>query len=248
MKKIFFNLLIIIGLSSCQKEKISIGTDAHDTFFLQEKGNAMPIQVHGNLSSNKMLFIVHGGPGGSALEYRDDAMINKVEKEFAVIYWDQRVAGATQGNNTGSELALYKADAKKVIQLVKSRYGSDKQLYILGHSWGGFLAPYFLEEGNNQDLFKGWIQVDGAHNYYKNDSLTREMLLVYGKREIARNKNIDKWQPIVDFCNAHTYNESYKVAGSLNAYARRAEGYLDEVTSPPGASLLQSVIANDLSV
>jgi hypothetical protein len=60
MKKIIFNLLIIIGLSSCQKEKITIGTDAQDSFFLQEEGNALPIQVRGNTASKKMLVIVHG--------------------------------------------------------------------------------------------------------------------------------------------------------------------------------------------
>ena len=33
-------------------------------------------------------------------------------------------------------------------------------------------------------MVKGWIHVDGAHNYSLNDSLTKEMLLFYGKKEI----------------------------------------------------------------
>jgi pimeloyl-ACP methyl ester carboxylesterase len=232
MKKIIFGMFILSFLISCQKEEISSGNDVHDNFFLEEKGNAMPIQVHGNLASNKMLFVVHGGPGGNAITYRDDYVIKNVESQFAVIYWDQRLAGASQGNSSDDDIALFKADAKKVIQLIKSRYGNDKELYIFGHSWGGFLSPYFLQDGNNQDLFKGWIQIDGAHDYYKNDSLTREMLLAYGKREIAKNKNTDKWQPILDYCNLHPYDESFEVAVQLNRYAGQAEGYIDEVNEP----------------
>jgi pimeloyl-ACP methyl ester carboxylesterase len=239
MKKFIFNLLIISLLVSCQKEQISTGTNISDNFFLQSEGISMPIQVFGNMASKKILFIIHGGPGGSALEYRNDYVANNVEKEFAVVYWDQRFGGGSQGNSGSPDIALFKSDLKKVVQLVKSRYGNDKQLYIMGHSWGGFLTPYFLEDGNNQDLFKGWIQVDGAHNYYLNDSLTKEMLLFYGKREIAANKNKDKWQPIVDYCNAHAYNESFDVADHLNRYARSAQGYMDEVINKPGSILKQ---------
>jgi pimeloyl-ACP methyl ester carboxylesterase len=239
MKKIFFILLTISFLASCQKEQISTGTNISDNFHLQSEGAAMPIQVFGNMASKKILFIVHGGPGGNSIAYRNDYVINNVEKEFAIVYWDQRLAGASQGNSGSSDIALFKSDLKKVVQLVKSRYGNDKQLYIMGHSWGGYLTPYFLTDENNQDMFKGWIQVDGAHNYYLNDSLTKEMLLFYGKKEIAANKNKDKWQPIVDYCNAHAYNESFDVAFQLNSYAGQAEGYLDEVANKPGSTLQQ---------
>jgi pimeloyl-ACP methyl ester carboxylesterase len=247
MKKNIFNLLIISILAACQKEKISLGADVHDIFFLEEKGSSLPIQVHGNVASNKMLVIIHGGPGGSGITYRDEYVKNNVEKEFAIVYWDQRLAGATQGNNTDDSISIFKTDVKKVFRLLKYRFGADKKMYVMGHSWGGFLTPYFLEDGNNQDLVKGWIQVDGAHNYYKNDSLTKEMLLVYGKKEIAKSKNTDKWQPILDYCNAHPYNENFDIAFQLNRYASRAESYLDEVT-PSGSSLLNSLISNKVPI
>jgi pimeloyl-ACP methyl ester carboxylesterase len=241
VKKIIFNLLIIIGLSSCQKEKITIGTDANDVFFLQENGNALPIQVHGNTASKKMLVIVHGGPGGGgSILYRDNNVINSVEKECAVAYWDQRFGGASQGSTSNSDITTFKSDIKKVLQLLKSRYGSDTKMYIMGHSWGGFLTPYFLEDGNNQDLVKGWIQVDGAHNYYKNDSLTKEMLLFYGKKEIAASRNTARWQEVVNYCTAHPYNESSDVSVQLNRYAGESEGYISEVKA--GASISSIIL------
>jgi pimeloyl-ACP methyl ester carboxylesterase len=231
MKQIIYITLTIIAISlfACQKESITLGTNANDTFFLNNKGVSMPIQVCGNLANKKILLIVHGGPGNSAIFYRTDYVKNTVEKEFAIVYWDQRLAGASQGNATNTNIELFKEDLKKVVQLIESRYGNDKQLYLMGHSWGGFLAPYFLIDGNNQDLINGWIQVDGVHNYSLHDSLTKEMLLFYGKNEIGLKKNTDKWQPIVDYCNAHAFNENFVVAEQLNSYANEADKYLDEV-------------------
>jgi pimeloyl-ACP methyl ester carboxylesterase len=228
MKNKLLIISTIILFAGCQKEEIS-KTIAHDTFFLQEKGAAMPILVHGNLASNKIMLIVHGGPGGSSIPYRSNLVKTTVETEFAVAYWDQRIAGAAQGNSSDDDISLYKEDLRKVILLLKSRYGADKKIYLMGHSWGGFLTPYFLEDGTNQDMVSGWIQVDGANSYSLNDSLTKEMLLVYGKREIAKDKNKAEWQEIVDYCNVHPYNESADVAFKLNRYASKVEKLVEEI-------------------
>ncbi|MFM2387539.1 MAG: hypothetical protein RL660_2296 [Bacteroidota bacterium] len=99
-------------------------------------------------------------------------------------------------------------------------------------------------------------QVDGAHNYDRNDSLTRAMLLTTGEQQIALQKNIDKWQPIVDYCKAHPHNESAEVAFQLNRYASQAEAYISEVypsnislnsilTNPPHDMSVTSLISNN---
>jgi pimeloyl-ACP methyl ester carboxylesterase len=248
MKKILFNIVIIVCLSSCQKEKITTSGMADDNFFLQVDGQSLPIKVAGNLDSKKILMIVHGGPGGSGLSYRTKHVIENIEKEFAIVYYDQRFAGASQGNGGIDDIGIFKTDLKKVIQLVKAKYGTDKKIYLMGHSWGGFLVPYFLAEAANQDMVNGWIQVDGAHNYALNDSLTKQMLLMFGEKEIAKNKNTDKWKEIVDFCKANIYNESADIIAKLNRYASQAEGYLDEVSAPNNNAIsLNSLTANNFS-
>ena len=247
MKNIITGIFAILMFASCHKEEITLGTDANDVFFLQEDGISLPIQVHGNVASKKMLVIIHGGPGGSGISYRDDYVIANVEKEFAVVYWDQRFAASSQGDLANADISSFKSDIKKVLQLLKSRYGNDTKFYLLGHSWGGFLTPYFLQDGTNQSMVKGWIQVDGAHNYYKNDSLTKEMLLFYGKREIIANRNTENWKGIVNYCNAHAYNESFDVAYQLNRYAEAAEGYIQEI-SPIDNNALSISIKNNIPI
>jgi pimeloyl-ACP methyl ester carboxylesterase len=217
MKNLVLITIVIFSFTffSCQKEKISTGTAISDHFFLQSEGVNIPIHVRGNINSKKILLLVHGGPGDNAITYRTEYVVNNVEKEFAVVYYDQRYAGASQGNGGSKDITVFKAELKKVVELLKSRYGNNNSLYLFGHSWGGYLAPYYLTDGNNQDLFKGWIQVDGAHNYYLNDSLTREMLLEYGQKELLAGRNIDKWQPVVDLCKSTCLQRKFRCSKAI---------------------------------
>jgi pimeloyl-ACP methyl ester carboxylesterase len=244
LKNILIPILSIIIFASCKKENITISKDAHDTFFLKTEGASIPIQVHGNTASGKFIVLVHGGPGGGSIAYRPKFEKQGVEKDFAVVYWDQRIAGSSQGNANNDSIASFRDDVKKVLLLVKARYGVTNKLYLLGHSWGGFLTPYFLEEANNQSMIQGWIQVDGAHNYALNDSLAKEMLLLYGKDEIANNRNVDRWTPIINYCNAHAFNESYDVGGQLNSYANSVEGLIEKINKVPKQSIFTNFTAN----
>jgi pimeloyl-ACP methyl ester carboxylesterase len=242
MKHILVIALLTITIFSCQKERISTGTAINDVFYLKTEGQSLPVKVRGNIDSKKILIIVHGGPGGNAISYRTALVEKNVESQFAVVYFDQRFAGTTQGNGGSKDIATYKSDLKKLVDLIKSRYGANNSLYLMGHSWGGFLVPYFLIDDTNQDLFKGLIQVDGAHNYDRNDSLTRVILLTIGEQQIALGKNKENWQPIVDYCKAHAHNESAAVSIQLNSFASSVEAYISEVNPISGS--ISSLIVN----
>ena len=217
---------------ACQDEPLTTSGMADDLLFLVVDGQSLPVRVAGNLDNGKMLVIIHGGPGGNATDYRDDHVVENVEPEFAVVYWDQRFAGASQGNAGNTSITSFRDDMSKLILLLKSKYGNHQKIYLFGHSWGGFLVPYFLINETNQTMTDGWIQVCGAHNYLLNDSLTLEMLLHYGRLELEAERNSDTWQEIVDYCESHSYNESYEVAVQLNQYAHLAETLIPEVEEP----------------
>jgi pimeloyl-ACP methyl ester carboxylesterase len=229
MKQIFIILILAIGIiTSCQKENFTHSGMASDHFFLQNDGQNMPVLVAGNLDSKKMILILHGGPGASSLYYREPFVRDVVEKEFVIVYWDQRYAGMTQGNGGSTDINVFRDDVKKLIQLLKVKYGADQEIYLFGVSWGGFLAPYFLLHDSNEQMVKGWIQVDGAHNYSLNDSLTKEMLLVYGDREINAGRNTDFWKEVVDWCKKHDYRD-IESSRKLNKYATKAEDKINEI-------------------
>jgi pimeloyl-ACP methyl ester carboxylesterase len=220
--------ILSLFITGCQKESLTLSGIAEDHFFLRSGNQHMPITVGGNVDSKKFMVIIHGGPGGTSIVYRDNYVKDVIEKEFAMVYWDQRFAGNTQGNGGNTHISEFRRDIRNLLLLLRNKYGEDNDYYLFAHSWGGFLAPYFLADGNNQDLVKGWIQVGGAHNYHMNDSLTREMLLHYGRIELAKGNHIEDWEEIVDWCNENGF-EGRENAITLNGFAHLAETLIDNV-------------------
>ena len=116
-----------------------------------------------------------------------------------------------------------------MIKVLKFRYGQDMSLFLLGHSFGGLIAADFVTSADYQNMIKGLINVDGSHNYPLNDTLTREKLLSTGQYEVSQNRNIDKWQPIINYCLSHKGNFSFEESQQLETYATDAENYIDSI-------------------
>lgn len=239
MRKIIIALLLCLVIFACRREEITIGTNVSDLFYLDNQGAKMPVLVEGNTASKVILIFVHGGPGGTGIGFNNDENISKiVESKFAVAYHDQRAAGNSQGNTT-QKLALeqYVDDLRKLILVLRYRYGVDTKIFILSHSWGGLIASAFLTDGNNQQIVSGWINLAGAHNYLLNDQLTRDYLISYGKEQIAKNIHTDKWKPIVDYAENHVPNYDFAIAKQLNAYGSEVEAYIDDIHTNEGGIL-----------
>jgi pimeloyl-ACP methyl ester carboxylesterase len=204
MKKIIFSLLIISFLASCQKEQITLGTNAKDSFFVKNKGVSMPIDVFGNTASKVILVFVPGGPGLAGVNYRTAGM-TKIEEKYGVAYINSRSCGITQGTSTEKiTAALMTEDLVLMLKTLKQRYGQDVSLFLTGHSFGAKLITDFITTGNNQNLIKGWMNLSGwTIDEVKNRIFIKDQFLKFGTQEIAAGKNVDKWQPIVDFCKAH---------------------------------------------
>jgi pimeloyl-ACP methyl ester carboxylesterase len=94
-------------------------------------------------------------------------------------------------------------------------------------------------------MIKGYINADGSHNYPLNDTLTRQMLLSYGQQQVSVNKNSDKWQTIIDYCNSHPGNFDLKESLKLESYASDAEKLTDSVKPIDIASILLTYSIKD---
>jgi pimeloyl-ACP methyl ester carboxylesterase len=231
MKNIITGIFAFMMFASCHKEEITISKKAEDVFFLDEKGVSMPIRVYGNTASKTFMLMVHGGPGNDALIYRNDYVKKNVETEFAMVYWDQRSAGASQGNSTlpESKFEDVVVDLEKVITLLKHRYGSNISIFLNGHSWGGFLTPYYLAKGNNQNNIKGWIQTDGAHDFPLLNIYAKEMLIKKASTEIVANRNVTDWNEIKTFCDNLILPTTPEKSLELNEFANNAGRLSPEV-------------------
>ncbi len=232
----FFTIACCLLFASCQKEKISIGTGVQNLFYVDNKGAQMAVLVEGNTASKVIVLFVHGGPGGTAIGFNnDDNITNYLESKYAVAFWEQRAAGISQGNGQ-LQLNLYIEDMQKVIAVLKHRYGADSKIFVLSHSWGGLITPGYLTDNNaaNQSNVRGWINVAGAHNYYLNDSLTRDYLLRFGRQQVQQNINTGTWQGTVSFCENNIPNYDFKLSAEYSKIAFDAENLIDTINNPIG--------------
>ena len=202
MKNLLFAAFLALIFTACQKVDITIGPNANDTFYIRQEDASMRVLVRGNTASKVFMLIVHGGPGSSGYIYDTPKMEEIVGKDFALAFYDQRNAGATQGNVNAAQYDLnqYAEDLKEVIEVLKFRYGQDISIFLWSKSFGGMVASAFMTKDNYQDLVKGWLFVDASHNYGLNDSLTYQMLLDVGMQHISDGKNAESWEPIVEYC------------------------------------------------
>ena len=230
MRKVGFLSLILL-FAGCQKEQITISGNVSEAFYVENAGASMRVLVQGNTASKTFILFIHGGPGVSSYFYDTKYISLHLGDKYAMVYWDQRNAGASQGTVNGGNLHLDQMvdDLKKVIEVLKFRYGQDMSLFLLGHSFGGLLAADFITRPGYQDMIKGFIDVDGSHNYPLNDTLTRQALLTEGNYQISQKKNVSNWTPFVSYCINHRGNFSLEESQQLETYATQAENYIDSI-------------------
>lgn len=158
----------------------------------------MPVRVMGNKTSNRFVIFLHGGPGGNIVDGRDylESSMGPIEEEVAMVYWDQRCAGSSQGNCDRHELSLdtYLSDLDKLIVLLQNQYGSDLEFYLMTHSFGGWLATVYLADWDQERNIKGWINIDGAFSAPLLFESAKEMIIEVGTRQIELGQHVEKWK------------------------------------------------------
>ncbi|MCI5056616.1 MAG: alpha/beta hydrolase [Flavobacteriales bacterium] len=226
MRKLLF-LLVFISTLSCKKDL----KDLSETIYVRNDGADMPAYVHGNAEDKTFVIILHGGPGGSGLEYRTGIFQSILEKKYAMVYWDQRGQGMSEGTYDESYLnvAQLVEDLEKLVLVLKEEYGNEIKLFLLGHSWGGALGSAYLIQDDNQFNFKGWIEMDGAHNLPLLNKEAIKMFLDIGQMQIDTGNSISFWSDIrAQVMSFDTSNIKTEDATYLNTKGFEAEDRLIE--------------------
>lgn len=194
----------------------------------------MPVLVEGNTSSDVLLLVVHGGPGSDALQTMNGSWMAPLESRYGVAYWDQRNAGSTQGgaNHNVLRVATFADDLKKVVTVLKHRYGANRRIFLYSHSWGGCLSAAFLTQADNQLMVNGWINLDGATDFPLVDTESKAMQLRIGTAEKAAGRRVAEWTPILDYARANDPRTSPKISERFNDNAYKAIKLIEEINKP----------------
>ena len=224
--KIIVLIIILCTIFSCSND-INL-ENLSDTIFVRHKDADMPAYIYGNGSEKVFLIILHGGPGGIGLSYRSRTIKSKIEKECAVVYFDQRGSGMAQGSysENGISIDIMAEDILALVKVIKHKYGDDSRFFLMGHSWGGTLGPATLLK--DQSDFLGWIDVDGAHN-------TQGIYLEYinnfnriASEQIEAENDINYWESVIDLVNTVDPEYNQDDVYRLNNEAFEAEEVLHD--------------------
>lgn len=201
----FISFIALFFIISCQKEKVPVG-QISESLWLEHKSAQMPILVEGNIASKTLILVLHGGPGGNAKIYNGGVpeMSDELEKRYGVAYWDQRLAGDTRGhyNKEDFTIALMKEDLDLVVDLLRHEYGTDLKIFLMGHSWGGYLGNAYLSTGDKQQKIQGWIDVAGAHNIEKLVYDGVDLMEEVANTQLQTTSEYSKdWQEVLDYAS-----------------------------------------------
>lgn len=229
MKKLLpFLLIASLITTSCQRDDLH---ELKETIYVKNNGATMPAYVYGKGSSKTFMIVIHGGPGGTGLQYRQGEYYKALEQEMAMVYWDQRGQGMSQGNYPLSELNIEQMtdDLQKLILALREHYGRTIDVYLLGHSWGGMLGSAFLIQRNLQKQVKGWIEVAGAHDMPRLAIESVKLFQEVSTQQIAVNHNAGWWTETKAYVDRiDTNNISFEQSLEMNQKAYEAEQYLME--------------------
>lgn len=186
---------LMLLLTACQVE---YENRIDEVLHVRHKGADMPAYVHGNADKNVFMVVLHGA-GSFGLAFRDGAFTETLEKEYVMVYWDQRGQGMSQGNYDPPVdlVGLMADDVHALVQVLRAKYGADIKLFLMGHSWGGLLgASALLDDPEKQARFNGWICLDGALDLVRAAEARRGLMLEIAEEQISAGNKTDDWEAL----------------------------------------------------
>lgn len=232
MRKLLF-LIPVIFILSCKKDRLELSENTDEIFFVKTDEQTLPVRVKGNSASKVFVLYIHGGPGDPGIwEHNTEESMQYLQPNYAAVFFDQPFAGFAQGNNiSNATVETFTTAVHNVVLTLKHRFGDDISLFMLGHSWGGFVSAAYLSTANYQNQFKGWINISGAHNYRLGDSLVGEKIKEVGNRQITFGINEDEWQPMIDWIDANPPNGKSSRSNNINSCGFDAMSLMSDSTN-----------------
>lgn len=190
MAKSLLFLLLLFAVFGCS-----------DLTFLADGNVYMPLKIVGNSTSGILILIVHGGPGsGSIMYYSYDNNFGSIEARHRVAYWDQRLAGISQGNARTEDLTLgnLASDLHKAVQLLR-HLEKPRRIVIAAHSFGGMLSLQYLASYGAKDSIAGLIYINGLHNTPLAYSSSIRKVREFANRKIDSNEDASYWKDALNY-------------------------------------------------
>ncbi|MCD0474166.1 alpha/beta fold hydrolase [Flavobacterium sp. EDS] len=178
MKRVLLSLITIyfISINSCEAQKKTKENQIDTEFFIPIEKSNLYTRVVGN-PEKPIIITLHGGPGAFSVDH--EFFRNIFEKDYLVVYFDQRGGGKSDECKDKSMLTTdqFVKDLDQVVDYIKEKY-PNKKINLLGTSWGGTYGFLYLIK--HQDKINSFISSSGFA-----DSPQRNSALISHERKLA---------------------------------------------------------------
>lgn len=148
-------------------------------------GTKQWILIRGYDRAKPVLLFVHGGPGSPELPMLTQNA--ELEKRFVVVNWDQRGAGKSYAPavfNQSFTLDTFVEDAAQLSRMLGKRFGQPgagpAKIYIMGHSWGSFLAVRTVQK--YPELFLAYFGIGQVANQLAGEQISYNWVMEQARR------------------------------------------------------------------
>jgi pimeloyl-ACP methyl ester carboxylesterase len=139
-----------------------------------------------------MLFL-HGGPGSPEAAFMK--YFNRdIEKDFVMVYWEQRGAGKSYSKDIPVEsmnMAQFISDTRELSEYLSERFQQDR-IFIMGHSWGSLLG--IMTAYKHPELFRAYFGIGQVAHQFRGEQISFE----WAKEQAHKHNNKKSAEKLAD--------------------------------------------------
>lgn len=249
-KNILYIFIIIALLSACKKESNS--NLINNYYFLKIDNVVLPINITGNKFAEQAIIYINDGLTTNVNNEKNNIYWSYIEKNYKVVYFDQRGSGTAQGNAKPEDMTIeqFARDLDKVVDFT-FQIAKVKSVFLHGVGIGGTVACQYLLDSTKQNKINGFIAEAPAYNMVDALTLSKLLVLQMADSNIAKNSNIPYWQSKIDYYNAHplftadVFNEHINILQQNNGIIFNANNVKQRSTDAPNTPV-DAVYKNQL--
>ncbi len=177
---IITTLLILIIMSPGKprqfydKNEKVLKNSISEKLFLEINGARQGIFIKGENLDNPVILYLHGGMPDYFLTEKYPTLM---EKNFTVVWWEQRGCGISHNSNQTANITTLDQLVDDSITLTKyilKRFNK-KKIYLMGHSGGTFLGVYVIEKA--PALYSAYIGIAQMSDQRKSEKISYDYML-----------------------------------------------------------------------
>ena len=138
--------------------------------------------IRGADSTKPVILFLHGGPGSPEAAFMKHFNTD-IEKDFVMVYWEQRGAGKSFSRDIPVEsmnIEQFISDTRELSEYLTQRFKQDR-IYIMGHSWGSLLG--IMTAYQHPELYLAYFGIGQVAHQFRGEQISFE----WAKKQACKN-------------------------------------------------------------